>query len=267
MPEYVHCARAVLYMIDYDHNIMWTMGPDEQLITAELHVNPYKAQSPEPEQDHKHSPPLSRAGSILSRAGSPDAAPAPVQRKLSSIMDLFAAEEVEHTTKFERKGSSDGFGRRIGYANAVLVSGTKYKADDFAYGLPEYNELLDSADCVKVTQMLKKQKQAGGGEHVGQKKLLPEIIPGREGNMTESVVALPVKDKSGKIIAVLEVMNRYKNQEVFAPFSPSASQSLWTAHAAPCACSSPQVPFESLRFRHISCAFESLRFRHIFCAL
>jgi len=36
MPTYMCCQRAVLYMIDWDRGVMWTLLPDDELLTYEI---------------------------------------------------------------------------------------------------------------------------------------------------------------------------------------------------------------------------------------
>lgn len=48
---------------------------------------------------------------------------------------------------------------RVGCANMALARGEPYVLQDFAHGVPEYNDVLDSADMAHVQRVHSLQKE------------------------------------------------------------------------------------------------------------
>jgi GAF domain-containing protein len=100
-------------------------------------------------------------------------------------------------------------GSRVGYVNAALHEGKVVTVKDFAYGQHAYNDMLDSADLKHVQKLLK--IQSGAYDTATTAAMRAELEPEQR---TESIAATPLRDVNGEIIAVLQVMNRWKSQRV-----------------------------------------------------
>lgn len=119
--------------------------------------------------------------------------------------------EEESIITFEIKSGVDPNteGSRVGYANSALYEGKAVVVKDFAYGQHAYNDLLDSADIKHVQKLLK--IQSGAYDAATSALLRSELEPEQR---TESIAAVPVHDSEGEVIAVLQVMNRFKSASV-----------------------------------------------------
>ena len=150
IPDFVCCGRAVLYIVDRQQHVVWTVvqteSGEECIVTYDIksHVNP------------------------------------------------------------------DDLGSRVGYVNAALYQGHAVIIKNEASAQPAYNDILDSVDIKHVEKLHK--MQSGAYDAATKAAMREEGLEPQQ--RTESIAAVPVRDSEGEVIAVLQVMNRWKSASV-----------------------------------------------------
>lgn len=174
---FMSCSRAVLYIVDVGNHTLWTIGPDENLIMTSIKEN--------------------------------------------------ADPTVE--------------GSRSGFANIALNKKEAIAVKDFAYGQHAFNDILDSADIQHVVKLIKLQGMAGTSEQDDVFKLMSELEPEESASLhsacrndalcvfarpvnsdihppvlpsltgTESTAVIPICNPKREVVAVLQVMNKWKS--------------------------------------------------------
>ncbi len=148
--DFVCCGRAVLYIVDRQQNVVWTV--------------------------------------VRSESG----------------------EEMIVTYDIKPDVNPDDLGSRVGYVNAALYRGHAVFVRSEASGQPAYNDMLDSVDIKHVEKLHK--MQSGAYDAATRAAVRAEGLEPQQ--RTESIAAVPVHGSQGEVIAVLQVMNRWKSASV-----------------------------------------------------